>query len=176
MNEDEEELALILPKKKKKKKVKVEEEIHTDESLYTYMFLLKRLYEQARLNNPVMGVHSEPQKLKIPPPILIKVGRKTIWSNFTIITYKMNRKIEHFMSYFLSERGVTGTLQNKGLAIKPHVTQDQVISIMKKYMNDYILCKECKSTDTFLIKDSITRLTFVECTRCNSKRYVSMKK
>ena len=52
------------------------------------------------------------------------------------------------------------------LTFKGRFTPKQIESVVKKYMLAYVQCQMCKSFDTNLVKDSTTRLTFIECNRC----------
>ncbi len=38
---------------------------------------------------------------------------------------------------------------------------------MEQYVNEFVLCKECKKLDTKLIKEG--RLTFINCLACGTK-------
>jgi translation initiation factor 2 subunit 2 len=56
------------------------------------------------------------------------------------------------------------------LTFKGRFTPKQIESVVKKYMLAYVQCQMCKSFDTNLVKDSTTRLTFIECNCCQVQR------
>ena len=62
------------------------------------------------------------------------------------------------------------------LTFKGRFTPKQIESVVKKYMLAYVQCQMCKSFDTNLVKDSTTRLTFIECNRCRARRSVTQVK
>lgn len=81
--------------------------------------------------------------------------------------------MEHVMSYLNSELGVACSLDPEGkLTFKGIFKPKQIESVVRKYMLAYVQCQMCKSFDSNLVKDSMTRLTFIECNRCQARRSI----
>ncbi|KAJ1479113.1 translation initiation factor IF2/IF5 [Baffinella frigidus] len=77
--------------------------------------------------------------------------------------------MEHVMSYFNAELGVACSLDPEGkLTFKGRFTPKQIESVVRKYMLAYVQCQMCKCFDTNLEKDQVTRLTFIQCNRCQA--------
>eukprot|EP00960_Hanusia_phi_P039507 753917-Hanusia_phi.AAC.5 len=94
-------------------------------------------------------------------------SKKTVFVNFKEMSKKMHRTMEHVMSYFNAELGVPCSLDPEGkLTFKGRFTPKQIESVVRKYMLAYVQCQMCKNYDSKLVKDSMTRLTFLECNRC----------
>ncbi len=119
----------------------------------------------------VLSSH-EKSKLKLPPPKLGRYGRKTAWSNFVLICNILNRPPDHVKSYMVSELGVksadTSSINEKGeLCMTGKVMEKHITNVLRKYVNEYILCLACKSFDTVLARES-KKLSII----CNNCKYV----
>ena len=93
-------------KKAKKKKEKEEESKNTEEKEYsnenegkfTYEFLLKRIYNTMKVQNP----NTNTGGLKLPSIQLSMVGKdRTCWMNFNDVAEALNRQTEHLFQYVL---------------------------------------------------------------------------
>jgi translation initiation factor 2 subunit 2 len=184
-DDDGEDFALTLMKKKKKKKKKkvVEEEQTTQDSAsstpwvdsdrdYSYTEMLERVVDLLRERNP--GIATKKRHV-MPPPQLIRVGtRKTMWANFNPISQTMHRQNEHVMSFVLAELGTEGSIDgNNRLVVKGRYVPKQLESLLKKYIMEYVTCHMCRSPETTLTRDSVTRLFFLQCETCGSRRSVA---
>jgi len=192
MTEDEEDNMLMMAefskkKKKQKKSVEVEklEKEGTDSiaggtlvseggepSPYLYQTMLDRVYELLNKNNPEI---SNIKKYKLPPIQIIKNGpKKIIWVNFNEICKCMNRTVEHLFQYFLSELGAEGSLdEHVRFIIKGRFAPLYIESILRKYIQEYVLCTSCGSFNTRLTKDSVSRLYFLFCNDCVCSKSVA---
>ena len=45
--------------------------------------------------------------------------------------------------------------------------------IISKYVETYVTCSSCKGMDTRIIRDPVSRLQFIECNKCTSRRSVA---
>jgi len=181
-DEVEEVLKLSLKKKKKKKKKKVVEEVVAagdsatpwigSDRDYSYTEMLDRVFSLLRDRNP--GIDQK-KRHTMPPPQISRVGtRKTMWANFEPICKVMHRQPEHLMAFVLAELGTDGSVDgSKRLILKGRYVQKQIESILKKYIMEYVTCHMCRSPETSLARDSVTRLFFLTCEQCNSRRSVA---
>lgn len=90
----------------------------------------------------------------------------------------------------MAELGTSGSVDgNNRLIIKGRFQQKQIESVLRRYisrlfcplldmivrlmgqLDEYVICKNCKSSDTLLTREN--RLMFVTCESCKSKRSVS---
>ena len=165
-------------KKTKKKKEKEEESKNTEEKEYsnenegkfTYEFLLKRIYNTMKVQNP----NTNTGGLKLPSIQLSMVGKdRTCWMNFNDVAEALNRQTEHLFQYVLSELGCEGTIGGKDQAnIKTRVSQANLQKVLTKYINDYVRCPNCKSFNTIIKKDQSTRLQQIYCEKCKSEKTI----
>lgn len=45
-------------------------------------------------------------------------------------------------------------------------------SLLRKYIGEYVACSTCRSPNTDLTRDAVSRLYFVHCKSCGSSRSV----
>jgi translation initiation factor 2 subunit 2 len=138
-----------------------------DEEDYKYTDLLERLY------NPTI---QKRKRYSIQPVQIKRVGtRRTMWINLKQISESMNRDLNHVSQFILSEFATEGSIDsNHRLIVKGKFSATQIEGLIKKYISEYVICRTClQPNDTTLEHDSITRLFFIKCERCGSKRVVS---
>ena len=171
---DEELMAMFANKKKKKKDKKSESEhtgleSHGDEKEETYEELLSRIYVQ-------MGQTRDPlaHRTKLKPPKTEKIGsKKTAWINFRQTCETLNRTEEHLSLFISSEVGALVSITQDGaLLIRGIFPSMKLESCLKKYMDLYVKCAMCKSTQTALRRDNDTRLMMMDCSFCKACRSV----
>lgn len=56
--------------------------------------------------------------------------------------------------------------------LKGRFTPKGVENIIRRYISEYVTCKMCRSADTILSRDQSTRLYYMECQSCMSRRSV----
>ncbi|KAJ8601982.1 hypothetical protein CTAYLR_002715 [Chrysophaeum taylorii] len=180
-----------LSKKKKKKKKKKEEtekiNVESDVSgvvvdpaadggrqyaCYTYKELLDRVVRILQENNPEL---SEKRRHTMKPPQLMRVGtKKTLWVNFQEICKMMRRNPEHVFQFFMAELGTEGSIDGtQRLVIRGKYVPKYIESLLRKYIVEYVTCQMCRSPNTTLTRDSVSRLYFIHCQDCGSSRSVA---
>ena len=172
---------LSLKKKKKKKKVidSVEED-HTeekkessefDDSEYDYTYLLDRIYSSLREKNPALFTRT---KMVIPVPNMLAAGsRKTMWVNYSQTLQVIHRQPEHLQAYVNSELNtLTSIDSNVRLIIRGKFSSKNIQSILQKYIQEYVTCKNCHCSETCMSKDPITRLYYIDCDVCGASKSV----
>jgi len=138
---------------------------------FNYEMLLTRIYNILKANNPAL---SEKTKLVIKPPQIVKAtGKRTFWVNFVEICNQMKRTPEHVLAFVTAELGAEGSINEEKMLLKDKFNTKQIESLLKKYINEYVICSLCKTSNTVLIKDSNTRLYILKCESCQSTRTVT---
>mmetsp|Transcript_83192 Transcript_83192/g.248240 ORF Transcript_83192/g.248240 Transcript_83192/m.248240 type:complete len:215 (-) Transcript_83192:117-761(-) len=137
--------------------------------VYTYDFLLSRLYKIIEDKNPSLGTT---KKYVMKPPQVVRVGSKKVgWVNFTEICEMMNRPPDHVIQFVLAEFGTEGSIAGDGqLILKGRYLPKHAESLLRKYIKEFVTCEMCKSANTTLSKDAHTRLYVVKCHNCNAER------
>ncbi len=100
-------------------------------------------------------------------------GKRTILSNFFQIASHIRREPEHFLKFMLKELAAAGTRDGDRLILNIKVPSAKINQKIEEYVNEFVLCKECKKPDTELVKQG--RLTFIHCLACGAKHPVHSK-
>lgn len=139
---------------------------------YTYTQLLNRVVDSIHQNNPEL---TDKKRFTMKPPQLMRVGtKKTLWVNFQEICVMMRRNSDHVFQFMMAELGTEGSIDgNKRLVIRGKFVPKYIESLLRKYIGEYVSCQMCRSFNTSLTRDSVSRLYFVSCQDCGSSRSVA---
>jgi len=139
---------------------------------YTYEELLNHVFNIIKEKNPDM-IAGERRRLVMRPPQVLRVGtKKSSFANFLEICKSLHRQPKHMQAFLLAELGTSGSVDaNNQLIIKGRFQQKQIESVLRRYIKEYVACQTCRSPETILQKD--TRLFFLQCETCGSRRSVA---
>ncbi|KAK9823270.1 hypothetical protein WJX72_001477 [[Myrmecia] bisecta] len=140
---------------------------------YAYDELLDRVFGILRENNPELT--GEKRRTIMKPPQVAREGtKKTVFTNFMELCKTMNRQMEHVQLFLLAELGTSGSLDGQQrLVVKGRFLPKAFEGVLRRYVNEYVLCNSCKSPDTLLDRDSATRIMFLRCQQCGASRTVT---
>ena len=132
---------------------------------YTDKFLLEKLYTELE------QVTSPNKKISIEKPEVSNANKRTFIANFRNICNKLNRKEDDVRLFFENELKTSVTINQDGaLVITGNYKQNGIMSILTNYMKEFVICKQCGSCDTSLIKEN--KLLFLVCSKCLSKHAI----
>jgi len=136
------------------------------EGHYKYDTLLARVYDEMAKNKQT----SDRSNIKLNVPMIERAGpKKTIWTNFSVICSQLNRSHEQLRNYMEHEIRTTCNLDmNNRLLIRSRFSGKNVESLLRKYTMTFVLCKSCKSMNTEIKRDTVSKLIFLTCMECNS--------
>ncbi|ODV84141.1 hypothetical protein CANARDRAFT_8819 [[Candida] arabinofermentans NRRL YB-2248] len=139
-----------------------------------YPNLLSRFFSILKEKNPELA-GGQQSKLKIPPPEVAREGnKKTMFANVQTIATVLQRNPEHLIQYLFAELGTSGSIDGeKRLIIKGRFQAKNIESVLRRYIQEYVICKTCKSMNTELKRESTNRLHFIVCKACGSTKSVS---
>ncbi|CAL5422890.1 unnamed protein product [Camellia sinensis] len=138
---------------------------------YDYKELLSRVFNILRENNPELAGDRRRTVMR-PPQVLREGTKKTVFVNFMDLCKTMHRQPEHVMTFLLAEMGTSGSLDGQQrLVVKGRFAPKNFEGILRRYINEYVICNGCKSPDTILSKEN--RLFFLRCEQCGSGRSVA---
>jgi len=138
---------------------------------YQYEELLGRVFNILRENNPELAGDRRRTVMR-PPQVLREGTKKTVFVNFMDLCRTMHRLPEHVMTFLLAELGTSGSLDGQQrLVVKGRFAPKNFEGILRRYVNEYVICNGCKSPDTILSKEN--RLFFLRCEKCGSGRSVA---
>nr|XP_043637595.1 eukaryotic translation initiation factor 2 subunit beta-like [Erigeron canadensis] len=138
---------------------------------YYYEELLTRVFHTLRENNPELA--GDRRRTVIRPPQVLREGtKKTVFVNFMDLCRTMHRQPDHVMTFLLAEMGTSGSLDGQQrLVVKGRFAPKNFEGILRRYINEYVICNGCRSPDTILSKEN--RLFFLRCEQCGSGRSVA---
>lgn len=79
--------------------------------------MLERIFRLLREKNPNL---SERKRNVMPPPKMNQIGsKKTMWANIAEMCSKINRNMDHVISFFMAELGTEGSIDgNQRLVVR----------------------------------------------------------
>ena len=132
-----------------------------------YEKLLNEAYEK------VKQVKGNDERFEIPKIEGHFEGKKTILTNFYQISSYIRRDPEHFQKFLLKELATPGQREGDRLILNIKVPSKKINQKIEQYINEFVICKECKKPDTELIKED--RLNVLKCFACGAKHPVRLK-
>lgn len=130
----------------------------------TYEEMLKK----ARKSIPE-GI-AEEGRFKISTPQTFIQGNQTIISNFVEIANEMRRGPKHLSKFLFRELAKAGHVEGNRLILQGRVIRSLVEKKLDAYVNEFVLCGECKKPDTHLEKKD--RVTILKCEACGARQPV----
>ena len=131
---------------------------------HTYEEMLDRAYKKL------------PEKIKKESRFEIPKVNSEVQGNHTIIKFfpklanDINRKKEHLMKFLLRELATTGKEKDSRLIVVGKFSRELLQIKYEKYIEEFVLCDQCKKPDTKLKKEK--GLTFKICEACGAKSSV----
>jgi len=95
-------------------------------------------------------------------------GNTTIFENFCVICDYINREKAHVMKFLLNELGTAGKIVGERVIFQGRFSVDAVRDQIQRYMNEYVLCWECKKPDSHFEK--LDRVWVLKCDACGAIR------
>lgn len=129
-----------------------------------YQELLDRALEQ------IPKMVFEETRFKIPEADVVVVGNRTTLRNFRSIANALNRDPGHLMKYLLRELGVAGNVEGNQAVFQGRFGKPVVNDRIKRYVEEFVLCRECGKPDTKLLKHE--RIAMLKCEACGARASV----
>ena len=138
---------------------------------YSYELLLTRLMDNIKENYP--DISEKKRHVMNPPKLMLQGKKKTLWINFQETCGKLERSYYHVKQYFIEELRTECSIDGRNrLLIQGKFLPKHIESILRKYIVEYVMCKDCRCPQTTLIREK--KLDFVKCQNCTSIRSVKI--
>lgn len=136
----------------------------------TFEEMLTDLYNNIDQNNDIL-------KISLPEPIIIKNGSTIIWKNVKDFLRIIRRPPDHFLTCFKKESNciinwVTDSKSDGLIFNQKKLKSDFLIEHMKTYLKEFVICKNCKSINSYIEKDKNLRKYNFICINCNTEYYI----
>ncbi|ABK13979.1 MAG: translation initiation factor IF-2 subunit beta [Methanothrix sp.] len=114
------------------------------------------------------------ERFQIPVPRIFYEGKTTVLDNFAAIADALNRDPDHLMKFLLQELGTAGKIEGHRGVFQGKFTEQAIQNQIAAYVDEYVICSECKLPDTHLIKSD--RVLMLKCDACGAHRPVKKRK
>src|SRR3989344_3713168 len=131
----------------------------------------EELLDKAFLKIPKQSVSKE--RFEIPKVTGHIEGNKTIISNFIQICDTLRREPGHLLKYLQRQLATPAIIEGPRLILGRKISANIINQKIALYVNDFVLCSECKRPDTQLIKEG--KIYQVKCLACGAKHPVKAK-
>ena len=133
----------------------------------SYEKLLENAYETVQV------IKGSGERFEIPKIEGRFEGKRTLLTNFLSIASHLRRDPEHFLKYLLKELAVKGFREGERIIINGKVSSKKINPKIEQYVNEFVLCRECKKPDTELSKEG--KQTIIHCLACGAKHPVQTR-
>ena len=131
-----------------------------------YQELLDKLYKEVKQVKTA-------ERFEIPEVKGHVMGNKTIATNFLQICSTLRRKPEHLAKFMSRELATQVSIESERLILNRKLSSKMINEKIKAYVNEFVICPECKKPDTELIKEG--KFMFLHCLACGAKHSVRAK-
>jgi len=127
----------------------------------------KKLLERAREGLPKKTAPVEAERFEVPKFESFLEGNNTLIKNFTDVARTLERAPAHLQKYLALETGARGELEMHRLRIKTAKNNVFLNQKLETYVNEFVLCKECKKPDTEI--RLVEGIPWIKCKACSAK-------
>ena len=129
--------------------------------MMNYEEMLEELYKQ--LPEKVL------KKERFEPPTFESFiqGSQTVIRNFVDVAETLRRDPKHLFKYITRELATAGTIENKRLVLQGRFKEDVLNKKLMDYINEYVLCRECRRPDTSIVE--IEGVKQIRCEACGAR-------
>jgi translation initiation factor 2 subunit 2 len=133
---------------------------------------LEKDYERSldRAMEMIPKAVTEKERFQIPEAETNVVGNRTTIKNFKAIVGALNREPEHLIKYLLRELGVAGNMDGNQAVFQGKFSKAAVDDRIKRYVEEFVLCRECGGPDTKLVRKD--RVHILRCEACGARTAV----
>ncbi|HVP94939.1 MAG TPA: translation initiation factor IF-2 subunit beta [Methanoregulaceae archaeon] len=134
----------------------------------SYEALLKKAY------SGMTEVSESHERFNVPEAKSYIEGKTTVLENFSEIADMVRRDKDHLMKFMLGELGTAGKIDGNRAIFNGKFESSLINSLIRSYVEDYVICSECGRPDTRLVKDD--RFLLLRCDACGGHRPVKKRK
>lgn len=100
-------------------------------------------------------------------------GKKTVLTNFFQVASHLRREPEHLIKFLTKELAAKVTIQGDRVVFNMKVSSKKINPKIEQYVEEFVLCKECKKPDTEILKEG--KFTMLHCLACGAKHPINSK-
>jgi translation initiation factor 2 subunit 2 len=115
-------------------------------------------------------VVSEESRFQIPQAEVTIAGSRTVVKNLRAMASALNREAGHLAKFLLRELAAAGALRESQLVLQGRFPRDTIQERVKRYADEFVICRECKKPDTRL--ERVERIPVIRCEACGARNPV----
>jgi len=124
--------------------------------------------EYDELLRKIMSSKKTTNGIRFTPPAvdIEQSGQRTTITLDKLANY-INRPIDHLAKYLMHELTSSGQMEGGKLILAGRFSRNLINEKINGYINEYVICKQCKSPDTQLVKEE--KNYFIKCMACGAE-------
>ena len=127
----------------------------------------QKMLNRAREGLPKQTEEQEIERFEIPKFQSFVEGNNTLIKNFADVARTLEREPAHLQKYLALETGTRGEVENNRLRIKTVKNNAFLNQKLENYVNEFVICKECKKPDTEI--RMVEGVPWIKCKACAAK-------
>ncbi|MBS3084435.1 translation initiation factor IF-2 subunit beta [Candidatus Pacearchaeota archaeon] len=100
-------------------------------------------------------------------------GKRTLLTNFFQIASSLRRGPEHLLKFLTKELAAKAVIDGERIILNMKVPSKKINLKIEQYVEEFVLCRECKKPDTEIIKEG--KFSMLHCLACGAKHPVNSK-
>jgi translation initiation factor 2 subunit 2 len=125
------------------------------------------LLSRARVGLEKISTKSSLNRLELPEPQVIWVGKKTILRNYGEYPKLFRRDSDRVLMYLAKELATAASIDGERAIFIGRKDKASFMQLFQKYMSDNVTCPVCGSPDTHI--ETVSRLHFRVCEACGAR-------
>lgn len=126
--------------------------------MYSIEHLVDRAYESVVVSK---------KAIKLPNPATEYLHTRSYWKNMRDFIEPLNTSEQRLIRFFNDSLQSQVSVNGQGhMVISGRCDGKKIMSMLKRYIKDHLMCRQCKSIDTYTI--TIGRVTKTKCKNCNA--------
>ena len=93
-------------------------------------------------------------------------GKKTTINNFSSAVKEIQREEKHLYKFLAKDTATSMTIESGKLVMNGRFYPDMLGKMFTNYLNEYVLCHECKKPDTKIVDQHGIKM--LKCTACGA--------
>jgi translation initiation factor 2 subunit 2 len=126
-----------------------------------------RLLQRARSQVPPDAFKRSGERFQVPEVQLMLQGNRTIWQNFQDIVSVLNRPGKEVLKYISGQLATAGIFEGSGAAFNGKFEAKPFNDILRRYIEQYVICPVCGRPDTNEIHDQAAY--YLVCSACGAR-------
>ncbi len=113
------------------------------------------------------------ERFEIPKVDSFVEGSKTVVANLQQTASFLRRDLDHFIKFLSKELATQIVIKGDKAIFNRKLMPSQINDKVQSYVEEFVLCHECKKPDTELLKEK--GFLFLHCLACGAKHSVRAK-